>query len=105
MHTEGDQVHVSEEEASGGSKEGVVRWVLVVGLILAIGALSIIWITGAASRSDPDADHANVSRQIAAEKEARAEANDTDSIVAPPSAPAEEESEREVRDGDPVVNN
>ena len=26
MHTEGNEVHVSEEEASGGSKEGVVRW-------------------------------------------------------------------------------
>lgn len=70
MHTEGNQVHVSEEEASGGSKEGVVRWVLVFGLILAIGALSLIWITGALSSDDPDADNANVSAKIAAQKEA-----------------------------------
>jgi hypothetical protein len=99
MHSEGDEVHVSEEEASGGSKEGVVRWVLVGGLVLAIGALSLIWITGAASRSDPDADHANVSRQIAAEEKARADRGE-------PIAPATAETgEREVRDGQPVVNN
>lgn len=70
MHTEGDQVHVSEEEASGGSKEGVVRWVLIFGLLLAIAALSAIWITGALSSTDPDADNANVSAKIAAQKEA-----------------------------------
>ena len=70
MHTEGNEVHVSEEEASGGSKEGVVRWVLIVGLFLAIGALSLIWISGALSSDDPDADNANVSAKIAAQKEA-----------------------------------
>lgn len=70
MHTEGNEVHVSEEEASGGSKEGVVRWVLVFGLILAIGALSLIWITGALSSSDPNADNASVDAKIAAQKEA-----------------------------------
>jgi len=69
MHTEGNEVHVSEEEASGGSKEGVVRWVLIFGLILAVGALSLIWIAGARSSSDPDADNANVSAKIAAQKE------------------------------------
>jgi hypothetical protein len=70
MHTDGNQVHVSEEEASGGSKEGVVRWVLIFGLILAIGALSLIWITGALSSADPDADNVNVSAKIAAQKDA-----------------------------------
>ena len=70
MRTEGNEVHVSEEEASGGSKEGIVRWVLIFGLILAIGALSLIWITGALSSDDPDADNANVSAKIAAQKEA-----------------------------------
>lgn len=68
MHTEGNEIHVSEEEASGGRKDGVVRWVLIFGLILAIGALSLIWITGALSSSDPDADNVNVSAKIAAEK-------------------------------------
>lgn len=69
MRTEGNEVHVSEEEASGGSKEGVVRWVLIFGLILAIGALSLIWISGAVSNTDPDADNASVDAKIAAQKD------------------------------------
>jgi hypothetical protein len=47
MEKHGDEVDVSEEEASGGEKSGVVRYVLAISLLLAIGALSIIWITGA----------------------------------------------------------
>lgn len=80
MHTEGDSVHVSEAEASGGSKEGVVRWVLIVGTFLAIVALSIIWITGALTRDDqPAAD------DVSAAAQANAEPNDEDSDVLPPS--------------------
>lgn len=70
MHREGESVHLGEEEASGGSKEGVVRWVLIIGTLLAIAALSAIWIGGALSSTDPDADNANVSAKIAAEKQA-----------------------------------
>ncbi|MXP29773.1 hypothetical protein GRI58_13240 [Porphyrobacter algicida] len=51
MHTEGETTHVNETEASGGSKEGVVRWVLGIGLLLAIVLLSIIWISGSASKN------------------------------------------------------
>lgn len=70
MHKEGDSIHLGEEEASGGSKEGVVRWVLIIGLVLAVGALSAIWITGAASNTDPDADNASVDAKIRAQKDA-----------------------------------
>ena len=42
MHSDGNEVHVSETEASGGSKEGVVRWVLIISILLAIGLLSAI---------------------------------------------------------------
>ncbi len=100
MRTEGSEVHVSEEEASGGSKEGVVRWVLIVGLVLAIGALSAIWIFGAAYRTDPDADNANVSAQIAAEEKQAAESA---ALVAPTDAAANDK--REVQDNLPVVEN
>ena len=55
MYKEGESVHLSEEEASGGTKDGVVRWVLIIGTLLAIVALSAIWITGAIS-----ADNANI---------------------------------------------
>ena len=99
MHKEGESVHLSEEEASGGSKDGVVRWVLIIGLLLAVIALSTIWITGAVSNSDPDADNANVSAKIAAEQsEAAREAG-----LASPAA--EEVGERRVEDGVPVVEN
>lgn len=47
MHREDDEIHVDDIEASAGSKEGVVRWVLGIGLVLAIATLSFIWITGA----------------------------------------------------------
>ena len=99
MHKEGDTVHLSEEEASGGRKDGVVRWVLVIGTLLAIGALSIIWITGAVSNSDPDADNANVSAKIAAEQEARF----GNSAQPQPAATASEQ--RTVENGVPVVEN
>lgn len=99
MHKDGESTHLSEEEASGGSKDGVVRWVLVIGTLLAIVALSIIWITGAASNDDPDADNANVSAQIAAEESQAAAA-------APATPPAEPQTgERSVQDGVPVIEN
>lgn len=63
MHREGEEVHVDDTEASGGSKEGVVRWVLIVGTLLAIVLLSIIWITGAATQGDVE-EEATVSGSI-----------------------------------------
>jgi hypothetical protein len=103
MHSDGDEIHVSEEEASGGSKEGVVRWVLVVGLLIAVVALSAIWITGAAFRDDPDADQASVSREIAEEQEQAAGNRGNGEPIAPSAAP--ETDERTVEDGVPVVEN
>ncbi|MWV29179.1 hypothetical protein [Aurantiacibacter rhizosphaerae] len=46
------EVHIDEEDASGGSKEGVVRWVLLISLLAAILILSIIWIVGAMGESE-----------------------------------------------------
>ena len=98
MHTEGNEVHVSAEEASGGSKYGVGRYVLVFGLILAIGALSLIWITGALSSTDPDADNVNVSAKMRAQDEA------TEHVGAPlPAQTADDE--QTVENNLPVVKN
>lgn len=97
MHTEGNEVHLSEEEASGGSKDGIVRWVLVFGLVIAIGALSLIWITGALSSSDPDADNVNVSAKMR-------DGQQTDHLGAP--LPAQTaENEQTVENDLPVVKN
>ncbi len=94
MHREGDEVHVSEEEAVGASREGVVRWILIIGTLLAIGALSIIWITGAATRSDPDAEYVS--------KDARVEPKD-DHLGKP--LPAQTSDKQTVENGLPVVEN
>lgn len=48
MHKEGEEIHVNEREASGGIQPHIVRYVLGISLVLAIVALSAIWITGAA---------------------------------------------------------
>lgn len=47
MIRHGEEVEVTTEEASGGQKRGIVRYVLVISTVLAIVALSIIWMTGA----------------------------------------------------------
>lgn len=77
MHKEGEEIHVTDTEASGGSKEGVVRWVLAGGLLLAIVLLSITWIIPALSTGDVE-EEGTVSGQISSMEE---DGDDTDSIV------------------------
>ncbi len=50
MERQGDEVHVSQEEASGGSRPHVVRYVLAVSLLLVVVLLSAIWIFGSVTR-------------------------------------------------------
>ncbi|GGC31719.1 hypothetical protein GCM10011371_18970 [Novosphingobium marinum] len=52
MERKGDEVHVSEDEARSGSTPHIVRYVLIISLVLAILALSAIWITGALTSAD-----------------------------------------------------
>ena len=47
MDREGEEVHIQTDEARGGSTPHIVRYVLVISTLLAIVALSVIWITGA----------------------------------------------------------
>jgi hypothetical protein len=47
MKREGDQVVLNTEEASGGTTPHIVRYILAISLLLAILALSAVWITGA----------------------------------------------------------
>ena len=76
MERQGDEVHVNEREASGGSKEGVVRWILIVGLLLAIVLLSVIWMTGALTQGDVE-EEATVSGEIRSQEGGES----TDSII------------------------
>lgn len=67
MVDEDGRVHLDEEQASGGSKEGVVRWMLLGGMLLAIILLSITWIVPAMTKSEHAPD-ATTSSEIAAEE-------------------------------------
>lgn len=49
MERRGEEIHLDTEEARSGEASNVVRYVLSIALVLAIIALSIIWITGAAT--------------------------------------------------------
>ncbi len=49
MERHGEEVIVNETEASGGSKPHIVRYVLGISIVLAIVAMTIIWVTGAVS--------------------------------------------------------
>jgi hypothetical protein len=67
MERRGDEVHMDETEASGASKEGVVRWVLIIGTFLAIAFLTIIWVTGAWTQNEKESQ-ATASGRIEAAK-------------------------------------
>lgn len=54
MFKEGEETHVDTDEARGGSTPHIVRYVLIISLVLAIGALSAIWMLGAARSAQPD---------------------------------------------------
>jgi len=50
MERQGDVVHVSQEEASGGVQPHIVRYVLAVSLLLVVVLMSLIWILGSVTR-------------------------------------------------------
>ena len=98
MERDGDEVHFETDEARGASSPNIVRWVLAISLFAAIALLSVIWITGAATRDeidryvtvpDPAADRSDVEGtdsivgQDADELEA-AEPGETGEAGAPP---------------------
>lgn len=70
-------VNVDEVEASAGSKEGVVRWVLLGGLLLAVLFMALVWIIPSLMQDGEGAG--DVSGQIQA-GESNANGN-TDSII------------------------
>ena len=100
MHKHGDEVHIDDVEASGGSKEGVVRWVLAGGLLLAIILMSVVWIVPAMMQGDVE-EEATVSGEISSMEE---EGDSTDSIVGVDGEP-DGESDVTQEDGIEVIEN
>ncbi|MXP08593.1 hypothetical protein [Pseudoblastomonas halimionae] len=55
MRDEDKEIHIETDEVRGGQSSGVVRWVLLIGTLVAIVLLSIVWMTGAATSVDDEA--------------------------------------------------
>ncbi len=53
MERVGDEVHLDDDEARGGSTPHILRYMLITSLVLAILAMSTIWISGALSNQAP----------------------------------------------------
>ncbi|MDT0574909.1 hypothetical protein RM533_01775 [Croceicoccus sp. F390] len=54
MKRQGDRLDVTTTEARSGSTPNIVRWVLIISMILIVGGMSVIWITGALSTDDAE---------------------------------------------------
>lgn len=48
MDTRNEEVHLAKDEARAGTTSGIVRYVLLISLVLAVTALSLLWIVRAA---------------------------------------------------------
>lgn len=70
METPGREVHIDQDEARAGSTPGIVRYILLISLVLAIVALTVIWVTGAAT-SNQDNNNQDDSARAVAEQQAR----------------------------------
>ena len=92
------KVHIDEEDVSGGSKEGVVRWVLGIGLLLAIVLLSVIWIVPALMQGDAEEE-----ATMTGTMEARGAPNGTDTDGIIEEAPGDEGVAEEPAANDEVV--
>jgi len=77
MEIRDGEIHMETDEARGASSPNVVRWVLGIGLLLAIVAMSLAWIIPALSRGG-ETRHESVSGQINAQRD---NGSGTDSIV------------------------
>lgn len=81
MEKHGDQIQLTTEEARAGSTPNVVRWVLGIGLLLAIVAMSLAWIIPSLYLGDNPANETDVSARI---NDARDEAADREGLTTPP---------------------
>ncbi|WP_313440363.1 hypothetical protein [Novosphingobium sp.] len=52
METRGEEIHVDKTDARAGATPNVVRYVLLISLVLAVVAMSAIWIFGAVKAPD-----------------------------------------------------
>ncbi|MET1754266.1 hypothetical protein ABVV53_02140 [Novosphingobium sp. RD2P27] len=70
MENEGREVHIERNDARAGSTPHIVRYVLLIGLGLAIVALTVVWVTGAMNANQSGSRYDD-SVRAAAEQEQR----------------------------------
>lgn len=81
MENRNGKIRIDETEAKAGSKEGVVRYVLLISIALTVIAFAIIWATGVLSQSEAES-HQNAQRRAQEMQEMKAEqAGGTDSSI------------------------
>ena len=86
MPTPDQRTQIDETDAKAATNNGVVRWVLVISLALAIAALTVIWMTGALSQDAVESE-VNVQRkQEAAGNDTTSEDSSIDGITSNDSA-------------------
>ncbi len=85
MDSRDEKVHLEKEEARAGSTPGVVRYVLLISLVLAIAALSLIWIVGAV-KAPGDTGGVNDTRQAVEQGDATPQEQPGMQSPAPPPA-------------------
>ncbi|ABC64021.1 hypothetical protein [Erythrobacter litoralis] len=73
-------IHIEDDEAMAGEKSGHMRWVLGISLILAIVAMTLVWIIPAMQQGDAE-EEATLSGRLEAEMDD--EGDDTDGIIEP----------------------
>lgn len=64
-----DEVHLAKDEARAGATPGIVRYVLLISLVLAIAALSLLWIVRAV-QAPKETGGINDTRQAVEQNEA-----------------------------------
>ncbi len=80
MPTPDHTTEIEETDAKAGSREGVVRWVLLISLSLAIVALTIIWVTGALTEGPVESEGTTPGRIEEQAEQQGYEPSDTDGI-------------------------
>ncbi len=68
MEVRNGEVHVDAPEARAGSTNNTVRYVLLISIVLAILAMTIIWVTGALNSDQGNNAQANSQRAVAEEQ-------------------------------------
>lgn len=63
------EVHIDKDEARAGSTPHVVRYVLIIGIALAIIALTVIWVTGAMNSNQDNNNQDDSARAVAEQQQ------------------------------------